>query len=206
MSASIKFEHSDHYDLNKPASINDDKRILNIEALQSLHTGIYSLENLRPSNIQNPVQVQTSQIGINLKGGNDIVGEHGRLVNDSTYLRTQELTNKNNIHQLNPRFTMSTPYIKGFLDVDTETKLINSNSTLQKRSCNVLSGNSLLENYYTPMIPKLKETVQSNKFIIPEDSMNTWKRGGVSTRQLLREYTYNKKCKDNNVLKNYVDN
>ena len=54
------------------------------------------------------------------------------------------------------------------------------------------------------MIPKLKETVQSNKFIIPEDSMDTWKRGGVSTRQLLREYTYNKKCKENNILKNML--
>lgn len=203
---SIVFDKSDNYELNQPMGINDDKRILNIEALQSLHSGIYTLENLRPSNIINPIQVQTSQTGINLKAGNDTVGEHGHLVENSNYLRTEELTNKNNIHQLNPRFTLSTPYIKGFLDVDKETKLINSNSTLQKRTCNVLSGKSLLENYFTPMIPKLESTVQDNKFIIPEDSMEQWKRGGISTRQLLREYTYKKKCNDNNLLKNYINN
>ena len=205
MANSIKFDHSDNYDLNSPTSIHDDKRILNIEALQSLLWYIF-IRKFKTIKYSKSSTSADKSIGINLKGGNDIVGEHGRLVNDSTYLRTQELTNKNNIHQLNPRFTLSTPYIKGFLDVDKETKLINSNSTLQKRTCNVLSGKSLLENYYTPMIPKLKETVQSNKFIIPEDSMDTWKRGGVSTRQLLREYTYNKKCKENNILKKYVDN
>ena len=187
-------------------SIKNDDRILNIEALQSLHTGVHQLENLRPSSLDNSINVQTSQRGINLIGGNNTVGEHGKKVNDSSYLRTQELTNKNNIYQLNPRFTQTVPYIKGFYEVDTETKLISSDNTLQKRSCNVLSGNSLLENYFTPMIPRLRATIQDTSFIIPEDSMDTWKQGGVSTRQLLREYTYDKKCEHNsNMLKNYVN-
>ena len=206
MNKQMQFNDQNNLDLNNMADMHSDKKILNIEALQSLHTGLYNLENLRPSSIENSVNVQTSQIGINLSGGKDTVGEHGHLVKDSSYLRTIELTNKNNIHQLNPRFTQTVPYIKGFLDVDVETKLISSDNTLQKRTCNVLSGNSLLLNYFTPMIPKLKESIQDTNYIIPEDSLEIWKRGGVSTRQLLREYTYDKKCKDNNVLKNYINN
>ena len=215
---SITHDTSTGFDLNTPAGHKDDNRILNIDSLQSLHSGIYTLENLRPSSIQNAVNVQTSQTGINLIGGENITGEHGHLVTDSTYLRTQENTNKRQIHQLNPRFTLSTPYIKGFYDVNTETNLINSNSTLQKKSVNIFSRQSKQQSgdgvfgdvreqyYFTPMISKLSETVQDPHFIIPEDTLGDWKQGGVSTRQLLREYTYKKKCEENNILKKYVDN
>lgn len=215
---SIMHDTTTDFNLNTQTGYKDDNKILNIDSLQSLHSGIYTLENLRPSSILNAVNVQTSQTGINLIGGDNIVGEHGQLVTDSTYLRTQENTNKRQIRQLNQRFTLSTPYIKGFYDVDTETNLINTNSTLQKKSVNIFSrqntkssGNGLFgdvqEQYqFTPMISKLSETVQDPHFIIPEDSRGDWKQGGISTRQLLREYTYKKKCEDNNILKKYVDN
>ena len=84
--------------------------------------------------------------------------------------------------------------MRGFYDVDSESKLISSDGTKQHRTCNVLSGVSLLEHYYIPQVPKLHKNVQNPIHIIPEDNMETWKQGGVSTRQIMRNMDYYNRC------------
>ena len=195
------FNGSKDFNLNRLTHLKEDTSILHVDTTQSLHPGIHQLENLRPSSINDSVNVQTSQVGINFVGGYNTVGEGGNRVDKSTYMRTNELTNLRKIYQLNPRFTLSVPYIKGFPNVDVETKLISSDNTLQHRTCNTLSGKSLLKDYiYTPMIQKLEDNIQDTDHIIPEDSKIDWVRGGSSTRQLLRNATYKNKCSKNNIL------
>ena len=62
-----------------------------------------------------------------------------------------------------------------------------------KRPCNVLTEKSLLTHYYTPMIKKLRENVQNTDHIIPEHlNERTWVRGGLPTRQIMRNIDYSK--------------
>ena len=46
------------------------------------------------------------------------------------------------------------------------------------------------------MIPKLKEEVQDHKHIIPEDSKQDWVRGGLPTRQMVRNADYLRRCQE----------
>ena len=63
----------------------------------------------------------------------------------------------------------------------------------EKRTCGPLSGVSTLDYTITPMIDRLKEEVQNAKHIIPEDSMNSWVRGGLPSRQIVRNKEYMKR-------------
>ena len=59
-------------------------------------------------------------------------------------------------------------------------------------------GNSEITygNYFLPMIPKLKNEVQDHKHIIPEDSKQDWVRGGLPTRQMVRNEDYLRRCQE----------
>jgi hypothetical protein len=188
------YEHQ--FNLNNTTRLNTDTQQSNIETAQSLEPGIYKLENYFPNDCGQTKarEVQTSQVGINFSGGKGSIGKNGCLVDTNSYVIFNELTNLNNIHQLNTRLTLTTPYVRGFYNVDDESKLISSDGTKQHRTCNVLSGVSLLEHYYTPQIKKLRENVQNSVHIIPEDNMDTWKRGGASTRQIMRNMDYHNRC------------
>ena len=54
-----------------------------------------------------------------------------------------------------------------------------------QKPCNSLAGVSL-GNYFTPMIPKLSQEVQDTEHIIPEDSLQSWPRGGLPSRQIMK--------------------
>jgi hypothetical protein len=184
------------FGVNIMSGLGDDHYMQNLETAQSLEPGAYKLENFYPKDCgqKSARNIQTSQVGINFSGGKGSIGRDGCLVDDNSYIRLNELTNLNNIHQLHERLTLTTPYVRGFYDVDSESKLISGDGTKQHRTCNVLSGVSLLEHYYIPQVPKLKENVQNAIHIIPEDNMETWKQGGVSTRQIMRNMDYYNRC------------
>ena len=44
------------------------------------------------------------------------------------------------------------------------------------------------------MIKKLREEVQNPNHIIPENSDETWVRGGLPSRQIMRNIDYMKRC------------
>ena len=184
------------FGINIMNNLKDDKYMQNLETVQSLEPGAYTLENFYPKDCgqKSARSIQTSQVGINFSGGAGSIGKDGCLVDDNSFVRLNELTNLNTIQQLDERLTLTTPYIRGFYDVDTEAKLISSDGTKQHRTCNVLSGVSLLQHYYIPQVPKLQANVQNPIHIIPEDNMETWKQGGVSTRQIMRNMDYYNRC------------
>ena len=46
------------------------------------------------------------------------------------------------------------------------------------------------------MIPKLRDEVQNPVHIIPENSMDSWVRGGLPTRQMQRNEDYLRRCQE----------
>ena len=46
------------------------------------------------------------------------------------------------------------------------------------------------------MVPKLKKEVQDTNHIIPEDSKYDWVRGGLPTREMIRNKDYLRRYKE----------
>ena len=107
-----------------------------------------------------------------------------------------KLTNKREINQITERLFATTPNLKfGHHDVDVESVIRPGVSTTDQRPCGPLSGVTI-GNYFTPMIPKLQDEVQNIKHIIPEDSMQSWVRGGLPSRQMQRNQDYLRRCQE----------
>lgn len=194
---STQVDQTTGMDLNILNHLKDDKQAQYIDTTQAMNAGIYKLENYYPKECGQTTarNVQTSQVGINFSGGEGSIGKDGCLVDHNSYLRFHELTNLNNIHQLNTRLTLTTPYVRGFYDVNNESFLISGDGTRRHRACNVLAGVSLLKDHiYTPQVEKLKKNVQNPIHIIPEDNLPIWKQGGISTRQVMRNMDYYNRC------------
>ena len=176
-------------------NINNDDYNQKLSTAQSMSVGAYELSNFIPNDCgqKKARNIQTSQVGINFNAGHE-GGKNGCLMEQNNNLKFEELTNKRYINQLFERLTLTTPYIRGLYDVDVESSLMPGEKTDIKKPCNVFAGKSMLTHYYTPMISKLRKEVQNTDHIIPEDSEKTWVRGGLPSRQIMRNIDYEKRC------------
>ena len=182
--------------INNLTSLEDDNCEMRAKTKQSMGPGIYGMTDLWqdcPDKVANNIRNQ--EIGINISGYNGnintVVGKNGCLIEDNDKFRFGELTNKNSIFLLNKRNINTTPYIKGIYDVDLENKITASELTSKDKPCNSLvnSNTNVSNHFYTPMIDKLQTNIQNPDNIIFKNT-----RGGISTRNLMRNIDHNQKC------------
>ena len=190
----------DNFNLFKRASIRADQLTIDLDVMQSQGPGYYLLDNqfACECGLKEAQSIQTSQPGIHLKGGFGWIAEKGCLVDNDSNLRQNDdkLTNKRVINQVFERLSATTPnYSKGYYDVDTESIIRPGDFTGDQKPC-IASSEITYGNYFLPMIPKLKEEVQDHKHIIPEDSKQDWVRGGLPTRQMVRNADYLRRCQE----------
>jgi len=94
------------------------------------------------------------------------------------------------------RLSATTPNLtKGYYDVDTESIIRPGDFSSDQKPC-IGTSEVTFGNYFLPMIPKLKEEVQDHRHIIPEDSKQDWVRGGLPTRQMVRNADYLRRCQE----------
>jgi len=181
------FQETSNPRLFNLTSIGNDPYYRELNTIQSLKTGVYDLANFMPDDCGQTKarDIQVSQPAISFNAGHT-GGKNGCLMDIDNQLRTNTLTNKNYINQIFTRLTSTTPYVRGIYDVEAESKLQPGEKTDVHKSCDPLSGVSLLSHYYTPMISRLKENIQNPDYLIPENSDINWVRGGQSTRQMMR--------------------
>ena len=186
------------FNLFTKASLLSDPVAVDLDIIQSQGPGYYTMENMNGCGceLKDAREVQLSQPMINFHGGNGWIGEKGCLVDTDSNLReaSDKLTDKKYINQLveRPHLT-SANLVKGFHDVDVESVIRSSITASDDKACNSLTGVTI-GNYFTPMIPKLQDEVQNPVHIIPEDSMNSWIRGGLPSRQIARNADYLDRC------------
>jgi len=186
------------FNLFTKASLLSDPVAVDLDIIQSQGPGYYTMENPYGCGceLKDAREVQLSQPAINFEGGKGWIGEKGCLVDTDSKLREDpdKLTNKKYIHQLTEREHLTTgDYSKGYYDVDVESVIRPGLDAGDDRACNSLSGVTI-GNYFTPMIPKLQDEVQNPEHIIPEDSMASWVRGGLPSRQMARNADYLRRC------------
>ena len=181
-------------------SINSDQATVDINITQSMGVGQYITDNMHGCGceLKDARDVQLSQPMINFEGGKGWIGEKGCLVDTDTALRKNDdcLTNKRYINQLDERLHLTTGnFSRGYHDVNVESIIQSGTLASDDRSCNSLTGVTI-GNYFTPMIPKLRGEIQDTKYLIPEDSMDSWVRGGLPSRQMARNEDYLRRCQE----------
>lgn len=181
-------------------SINSDQATVDINITQSMGVGQYVTDNMNGCGceLKDARDVQLSQPMINFDGGKGWIGEKGCLIDTDTALRQNDdrLTNKRYLNQLDERLHLTTGnFTRGYHDVNVESIIQSSNFASDDRSCNSLTGVTI-GNLFTPMIPKLRGEIQDTKYLIPEDSMDSWVRGGLPSRQMARNEDYLRRCQE----------
>lgn len=188
------------FNLFTKASLLSDRVAVDLDIIQSQGPGYYTMENMYGCGceLKDAREVQLSQPMINFEGGKGWIGEKGCLVDVDSKLREDkdQLTDKRYIRQLIERPHLTTAnLVKGYFDVDVESVIRPGNFASDDKACNSLSGVTI-GNYFTPMIPKLQDEVQNPVHIIPEDSMQSWVRGGLPSRQMQRNKDYLRRCQE----------
>ena len=185
--------------LYKQAGIKHDPASARLDVHQSLGVGAYHLDNMYgcECGLKTARDIQISQPAISFDGGKGWMGEKGCLVDNDSELRFHDATQLRYINQL-PNLNNAGFFGRGDHNVDDESIIQSGNITRVDRPCNVLSGVTIdnLQPALFPMNDRLKSEVQNNIHIIPEDSMTSWVRGGLPSRQIARNVDYINRCED----------
>ena len=179
--------------LNNQSRLDYDECYINNEEKNSIKQGLYNLTNFHDCNCE-PENTKEMWAENPTTYYRDGYGYNTCNIDLDSKLRGNNLTNLNCIQSLRHRPYLTTPFMgRGIGDVCLESEIRPGESTFQNRPCNNLAGVSI-ENYFTPMIPCLRQNVQNPKHIIPELSSKCWVRGGQDSRQMVRNIDYLKKC------------
>jgi hypothetical protein len=138
-----------------------------------------------------PIEFATSQPGIFYEGGHQ-VGAGGCNID----VNSQLLTGSGLMHpkcriSLNQRPFITVPYLgRGECNPLLESKLIQGDMTINKRSVNLLSEQCYSNYLNYPLIPSIASTVSNPSNLIEGVAADGWVRGGIPSREMSREKAY----------------
>ena len=184
-------------DSNKQLQLNSSTNLKNdIEYKTSLEKqsekyGQYNIQNFQPTECRAESQrdISISHPTVNFRDGHGWASLNGCNIDDDSKLRnSRNLTNTREIHQLMTRPLLTTSFkSRGSFNQETESRLIFSEPTSQKKQCNSLAGVTI--DRFGAQIKNVKDNIQNTKNIIPEDNDKHWVRGGLDSRNLIRNMT-----------------
>ncbi len=177
--------------------LNDDNCFLSYKFSQSIGPGSYILQNFKnDESNQNATEFALNQNTVNIKNGFGVSGIDGCNIEIDNELRIKSgnvITNDKNINQLFSRPFLTVPYMgRGTGNPCFDTMIKPGEDTYQAKACNVKNQDT----NFIPLVKCLKKNIQNPKHLITEDVDNNWIRGGLPSRQLVRDIEY-KSCLEN---------
>ena len=147
--------------------------------------------------IKNVLKVSTDNRGLTVKDG---YGISECNVDSETGLRIVTVKRHHKVdQQLFPRPFATTPFIqRGGVKPDLESKLL---SSLQNIKHKQMQNVSVEDNIFEPLNSNLAATVQDPTHIIQQDVSRTWVRGGLPSRQTVKDIDYFENSADNSRIK-----
>ena len=173
------------YVFDNMSRIGNDACGLSQQNIQFLNAGNYMLQNyfIGDCNMSDPIHFATSQPGIFYEGSNQ-VGIGGCNIDiNSNLLNGSIITHPRSKISLNQRPFITVPYLgRGECNPMLESRLIQGDVNVNKKSVNVLSEQNCSTSYNYPML----SSVAAN--MVPPDVNGI--RGGMPSREFAREKTY----------------
>jgi hypothetical protein len=185
--------------IDEKAGIHDDVCHNNGKNLQNDTVNDYMLSNFADCDcdIKNVVKTATENRGLIIKDG---YGTSECNVDSETGLRIGTVKRHHKVdQQLFPRPFATTPFIqRGEAKPDLESRLISSLQTLKHKQ---MQNVSVVDNIFTPMTSNLAATIQDPNHIIQEYVNRSWVRGGINSRQTVKDFDYFENSTDSNIIK-----
>ena len=174
--------------------LNEDKCYTLETTKQSTFPGQYTLSNYNTCDckMSDVVKFATENPYMKFKDG---YGVSECNINDSSKLRVGK-TRKNPKckNQLFHRPYLTVPYMgNGSGNAQIETQLVPGEDTTQKKQCNSLSGITI-DNFFIPLVKNLKDNIQNPNYLIQENADSKWIRGGIPSRQIVKDIDYIERC------------
>lgn len=172
------------FEINRLSRVRDDLCGIEQYYKQSVGPGDYSVTNLVPDAKKvNPMSVD--QLLIYPREG---YGLNNRSIDADSILRNQpEFKNNRCIVRNQARPFATVPYMGGGRgNPDVESLLQHSEQVRQGKECGTVTE-EFFEQQYTPLIETVKSNIQNPKNLVPEAAASGWVRGGIPSRQYIRD-------------------
>ncbi len=166
---------------------------------QTRGPGDYARNNLRDCacGAPNARNLCLSQPNVNFADGYGNSGMNGCNIDVDSELRNNRkgLTNLNCIQNLNTRIFTTVPYMgRGVGDIKNELDIKQGEQTWVSRSCNVLADMDYTDYHMIPLIDEVRKNIQNPNNLIQEAASDDWVRGGIPSRQLVRNKEFLESC------------
>jgi hypothetical protein len=191
----INFDGTKRFNVNYKAMSHDDACFIDISTRQSIGPGNYAVFSPYDCECMIPETVKQSTDNVCVPFKNGYGTEQPCVVDDGSKLRWG-LTKKfpKCPQQLSERPYKTVAYMgRGYLRPDEESELKFAEDTRIKKSCNTLSGVTI-PHQYTPLLDHLSYNVQNPTHIIQEYNSPSWRRGGIISRNLIKDVDMLQRC------------
>jgi hypothetical protein len=187
--------------VNTQTQLNDDKCHNLVTDRTNYNINDYMLSNFASCDckLDGVINVSTNNQGLTVKDG---YGVSNCNIDDDSSLRVGNVERHyKSSMQLFPRPFLTTPNTnRGKVKPDLESKLLSSLQSIKHKQLQNVDEKRV----YTPLTENLQRNIQSPKHIIHESVNRTWVRGGIPSRQTVKDIDYFSRSTDNNVVKNLL--
>ena len=170
---------------------NDTCSSTQTELLNQAHSE-YTLNNYNFGGMKKAISFATKQPNLFYRGGTGSnVGGGGCVVDDNSKLTIGKIsTNPKCRISLFQRPFLTVPFLgKGPPKPTIESRLQQGDRVSNKKSCNTVTETPFLREAL-PLIPSLEETIQNPSYLIEDSAAEGWIRGGLPSRDLVRDQDY----------------
>jgi hypothetical protein len=181
------------YVFDKMTRIGNDTCGLSQMNVQNINAGNYMVQNFFSSDctMARPIEFATSQPGIFYEGGHQTGAGGCNIDINSKLLNGSIGTHPRCKISLNERPFITVPYLgRGECNPLLESKLIQGDMTINKRSVNLLSEQCYSSYLNYPLIPSIASTVTNPSNLVEGVASDGWVRGGIPSREMSREKAY----------------
>lgn len=183
--------YKEDYTFNNLSSLKNDNCDISQRNIQNNHFSNYLLENYKPAcPMRSAIDVAISQPCVNFTGSKQ-VGIGGCNIDDNSKLHLTELSRnrcKLNLHQ---RLFATVPFVgKGPHNPVLESQVQQGELSNNRKSLGSTTELSHINYRNTPMIDTLKNTINNPANLIEDVASSGWMRGGIPTRELVKENDY----------------
>jgi hypothetical protein len=171
--------------INEFSRMNYDSCEILQNTTDSEGPGMYMVNNLVPKQAAaakveyvNPTLLGREGFGLN----NAEIDQDSKLRNEATQAGRQRCP----VHVQARPFT-TVPFMgNGRGNPDIESSLIYSEFARVERPCGTVTE-TFFANQFTPLVPHLADHIQNPKNLVPEVAADGWIRGGIPSRQFIRD-------------------
>jgi len=185
-----KMANVSSYIFDNMSRIGNDNCSMDQRSIQNVNTCNYTLQNYFATDcaMKNSISLATTQPGINYKGGFQNGAGGCNIDANSQLLIGSIQTHPKCRIDLFQRPFATVPYLgRGSVDATIESEIQQGEMITNKRSVTKLGEKSYLEYTNTPLMNSLRERYTNASYSVEGAASPGWVRGGVPSRELMRD-------------------